>query len=305
MLQMIFQLKLRVLFSVILPCFWVMPALSQSWISELHVISQQLLDPEVDKDQKLRLIGTFESLISEKSGQINFIKTSLEDAPVFQDIIAPDSSFRIISAFAFVDQDEYIYYGGLYDAATRKFIPFKQSTFSMDRFHKQSFSPSSWYGAVYYSVYPFKRDKETYYVLFGVQNVDYFTRMKLMDVLYKEGDTWKLGKELFYYKPEMAAAPDTLSRFYQIYAAEAPIVMNYDENEKMIVFDHLMPIKGMYPGQETAWVPDGTYSGFKWSKNYWRYVDKLENQVLNEAPRDFPVLDNRENRDILGRQKKQ
>lgn len=305
MFHSINQLKIKLLYTFFWSLFLVMPVFSQSWINDLHVISQQLLDPEIEKAQKEKLIIEFKKLLTEKSESLDFINISMEDAPVLQDIMSPDSSFRILTAHAFIAQDEYVYYGGIYDASTKKFIPFRQTSFSLDRFDKQVFSLNDWYGAVYYGIYPFKKGRETYYVLFGVQNVDYFTRMKVMDILYKEDNTWKLGKDIIYYKSDKMSAPDTLSRFYQVYAAEAPIVMNYDETEKMIVFDHLMPIKGMYPGQETAWVPDGTYSGFKWVKNYWRFIEKLENQVLNEPPRDFPVLDNRENRDILGRQKKQ
>lgn len=301
----IFQVNIKLLITLLLPMFWVIPVFSQSWITEVHVISQQLLDPELSRETKEELIAKFEVLIGEHSMDADFIRISLEDAPVFQDVISPDSSFRIITAHAMIDKDEYVYYGGLFDASSKQFIPFKQDAFLMDKFDKQTFSFASWYGAVYYGVYPFKKGRKTAYLLFGIQNVDYFTRMKVMDVLWKDEDTWKLGKSVFHYQSEKMSEADTLSRFYQVYAAEAPIVMNYDENEDMIVFDHLMPIKGMYPGQETAWVPDGTYSGFKWSKGYWRFVEKLENQVLNEPPRDFPVLDNRENRDILGRQKKQ
>jgi hypothetical protein len=305
MLSSFIQNNIKIFLSLLLPIFATIPAFSQSWITEIHVISQQLMDPEIHRESKKELIAKVESLFAEHSKEVDFINLSLEDAPVFQDLISPDSSFRIITAHAIINKDEYIYYGGLYDASSKQFIPFRQDGFLMDKFDRQTFSFASWYGAVYYGVYLFKKGRETSYLLFGVQNVDYFTRMKVMDVLSKEGDTWKLGKSVFHYQTEKMSEADTLSRFYQVYAAEAPIVMNYDENEEMIVFDHLMPIKGMYPGQETAWVPDGTYSGFKWSKGYWRFVEKLENQVLNEPPRDFPVLDNRENRDILGRQKKQ
>jgi len=93
----------------------------------------------------------------------------------------------------------------------------------------------------------------------------------------------------------------SVNRFYITYAAEAPIKLNYDAVEEKIVFDHLIPMKSPYDTSRTIMVPDGSYSAYKLKKGKWIFEDKLPTQAVDEPPRDHPVLDNRKNRDILGR----
>lgn len=53
-------------------------------------------------------------------------------------------------------------------------------------------------------------------------------------------------------------------------------------------------------------VPDGSYSGYFQSpeREGWTYVEKLFTEILLEAPRDKPVLDDQKDKDLFGRTKK-
>jgi hypothetical protein len=57
-----------------------------------------------------------------------------------------------------------------------------------------------------------------------------------------------------------------LSRFFIEYKWNASPTLNYDKNLEIIVFDHLAPQDPRAKGAFFAYVPDGTYEGFKWIK---------------------------------------
>jgi hypothetical protein len=63
----------------------------------------------------------------------------------------------------------------------------------------------------------------------------------------------------------------------------------------------LIPFKGLYEGQGTVWVPDGSYSAFEWRKGYWHFVEKLPVQYSETPPGGQPTQRESERKDILGR----
>mgnify|MGYP001954933690 CR=1 FL=1 len=92
------------------------------------------------------------------------------------------------------------------------------------------------------------------------------------------------------------------SRIVLQYSAEAKIVCNYDEFEKYIIVDHLMAMGGDIPGTESIKIPDGTFEGYQLQNGLWTYIPKMFHTVVEEAPRETPVLD-KGSKDILGRKK--
>jgi hypothetical protein len=50
----------------------------------------------------------------------------------------------------------------------------------------------------------------------------------------------------------------------------------------LIVFDHLAPIDKKAVGAYFAYVPDGTYEGFKWNKDKWQWVETVFTFAINE-----------------------
>jgi len=71
----------------------------------------------------------------------------------------------------------------------------------------------------------------------------------------------------------------------------------------MIIYDHLITLYSEGPGKGAVPVPDGSYEAYVLKGKKWVYVDKVFNQVLDEAPRDRPVLEGRKGKDLFGRKK--
>ena len=58
--------------------------------------------------------------------------------------------------------------------------------------------------------------------------------------------------------------------------------LKYDERFKMIVFDHLSPIRPELAGDYKFYGPDFSYDGYKFENGFWVYMPDLD--VTNPAP---------------------
>ncbi len=181
-----------------------------------------------------------------------------------------------------------------------KLHPLIDRSFELDYFPDQEQLPADrWYGALYYNLRQFDTRQGRKYLLFGYDAFEFFEKRKLLDVLSfdKEGVP-VFGAPVF---EEDEALPK--SRVYVQYSADAIVKMNWDEQYKMVLFDHLIPLASPY-GRGTTSVPDGSYDGYKFEKGRWKYVDKVFDDKQKDVPFPEPILDGRKEKDILGKKKK-
>jgi len=215
-----------------------------------------------------------------------------------------DSTFRIFTWQLYVDANEYRYYGAIQlNSPELKLIPLVDRSFTIQSEEQAILLPENWYGALYYNIYDFDTPEGRKYLLFGYNAYSFFNHKKLIDVLTLKDGKATFGAPVFVYHFPENDSTEVKNRVVFTYSAEAAFKMNYDETLGMIVYDHLTPMGGNY-GQGMSMVPDGTYEALKLENGRWVWVPYLENQILDEAPRPEPVLDNRKNKDLLGKEKK-
>ena len=79
------------------------------------------------------------------------------------------------------------------------------------------------------------------------------------------------------------------------YKAGAGPKLNYDNELKMIVKEHLIS-ESNEPDNKSTLVGDGDYEGFVWYKGKWIYQAKIFDQVTpnGEVPLPNPVKENGE-----------
>lgn len=213
----------------------------------------------------------------------------------------PDSSFRIFTWQLFVNDSTYRYYGAIQmNEQVLKLYPLIDRSFEMPEFPaSETLSADRWYGALYYNLRQFDTRQGHKYLLFGYDAFEFFEKRKLIDVLSFD----KEGKPVFgapvLNKSE--GAPDL--RMYIQYSADAKVKLNWDEQYKMVIFDHLIPWASPY-GRGSTMVPDGSYDAYKPEKGHWKYVDKVFDDKQKDVPFPDPVLDERKDKDILGKKKK-
>lgn len=216
---------------------------------------------------------------------------------------APDSTFRIFTWQLFVDENTYRYYGAIQmNQSQLQLFPLIDRSFAIEgSVVRAELTPEKWYGALYYNILQLDHpDKGPRYLLLGYDQYRLYRRRKLMDVLYFDND----GQPQFGDPIIPIAQGDPLHRLLLEYSAEAKVRFNYDPSLEMIIFDHLIEMEGRY-GEGTVNVPDGSYQAYQMTDGKLTFVEKVFDQVSDEAPRDMPVLDgNRgDKRDILGRKK--
>ena len=215
-----------------------------------------------------------------------------------------DSTFRIFTWQLYVDVDEYRYYGAIQmNTPELKLFPLIDRSSDVYSHEQEILSPERWYGALYYNIRQFDTaEGERKYLLFGFDGYSMWNKRKLIDVLSFQDGKAVFGAPVFVSQNGQTGELSTKSRVLQEYSAEASFKMNYDETYEIILFDHLIMTGGSY-GQGPAMVPDGSYEGYRLENGKWMWVEKVFNQVSEEAPRPEPILDDRKKGDIMGKGK--
>ncbi|MEM1220344.1 MAG: hypothetical protein AAGH79_15590 [Bacteroidota bacterium] len=211
-----------------------------------------------------------------------------------------DSTFRIFTWQLYVDENDYRYYGAIQkNAETLELIPLIDRSSSIMRPEMEVLAGDRWFGALYYRIKQYTDAQgQTNYLLFGFDGYEFFNKRKLVENLSFDA----AGKAVFGAPNFIENTPEgtkkTKNRLVLDYSAEASIRLNYDDIMELIVFDHL--IKMGLPGAGLTNVPDGSYDGYELVDGIWTFKPKLFNQVLEEAPRPSPVLEDRGKKDIFG-----
>ena len=214
-----------------------------------------------------------------------------------------DSSFRIFTWQLFVSDDDYRYYGAIQmNASQLELFPLIDRSQLVDQPESAILTNDHWYGALYYRIKDFEDDQGKGYLLFGLDAWSFFRRRKVVDVLRFIQGKPVFGQKVF----ESRLTPDSSlwrHRLVVEYGAQASVHVNYDEGRQQVFMDHLIPFEG--PEQAgSVMVPDGSYEGYRFEEGRWVHIPKLFNQTQTEPPREMPVLEEKKNKDLFGRPRK-
>jgi hypothetical protein len=198
---------------------------------------------------------------------------------------APDNSFRLYTwTYPNNDGSRYFYFGYLqtYNTKSQKATLYVlcDSSDVIEKPQSKKLRPDKWYGAVYYSILKNVRDKKSYYTLLGWHGKNSSYTQKLADVLYFDKD-----KPVFGY-PIFKAGNISHNRIIFQFDAQAVMTLKYDEDRKLLVFDHIANMGGKLG-------PDGTYDAYKFTrKEHWELLQDIDvNAGFNPKPPPKPVPD--------------
>lgn len=212
-----------------------------------------------------------------------------------------DKKFRIFTWEVALEEGDVKYFG-IIQTADEKLLVLKDNFKNTEGGLKEDeYDRDNWLGALYYHIMENTAPNgDKYYLLFGINKWDRYENVKLVDVLFftKEGNPY-FGKPVF--KNSVQGQKDEeLNRLVFKYAADAQMTVNYNPGLEMIVVDNLIKKMSRIPGQGETLVPDGSYVGYEQKSGFWYRVDKIATQVMDEAPRPKPVLDQRKGKKING-----
>lgn len=136
-----------------------------------------------------------------------------------------------------------------------------------DKAEKAVLGSKNWYGALYYSIIPFKRNHKNSYILLGLDFNDYNTNRKIIDVLnFSTDSTITFGAPVFIIKNTSQC------RIIFEYSKRASMSLNFDKKRQMLVFDHLSPSNPRYVGKFEYYGPDFSYDAFSLKDDKWIYT---------------------------------
>ncbi len=161
-----------------------------------------------------------------------------------------------------------------------------------------TYSPSAWYGCIYYKIYPFVSEGKKYYVLFGFNAEDATVNTKVADILDLTGVEPKFGVPLFTGKDK------DRDRLILTYGDVSSVQLIYDKSLNAIVHDHLESLPGVGPGGDALVVSDGSMEGWFLKNGKWVYQEKVYDVKSAEPPMMEGKKNYKEDKDIFGRPKK-
>lgn len=190
-------------------------------------------------------------------------------------LTAPDKSFRIFN-WNLPRHDGTFEYFGFVQAYHKKSKTYK--LYRLTDKSPETTSPENqildyyeWYGAHYYKIILKKQNGKKFYTLLGWDGNDRLTTKKIIDVLYfPRGDRPKFGTPIF------NIGKVVKKRMIFEYSSQAMMSLRYDEDKKLITFDHLSPPNPSLEGQYQYYGPDGSYDALKFKKGKWILMEDLD-----------------------------
>ena len=196
---------------------------------------------------------------------------------------SPDEQFRLISWNVLINKNSFKNYCLIQLKPEKeencKIVVLADNS-NIDSVGNKTLIPEKWYGALYYKIIPSKLNGETYYILLGLDSNSAYISKKIIDVLTFDNEKVTLGAPIF------NVAGKLVSRKVFSYSARQSMMLNYDDNIKTIVFDHLSPSESRYNGQFEYYGPDFSFDGFQYNKKEWLFVEDVKPNKPLERKKD-------------------
>ncbi len=215
-----------------------------------------------------------------------------------------DSTFRILTWQFQASNNVYEHFGFLqFKDEKRSLIRLLSKVPELDEdIEYEQFTEKNWLGAYYYSIKEFENEsKNKSYLLFGYDGFEQKNHRKYVEVLTISDNQIKFGAPIFLYDDKNDKGTATKKRLVLQYSSDVVARLNYDEDEKMIIYDHLNLMNSIGKEPTQTAVPDGTYEAFKYKKGTWHHVTMLKITNMKTAPRPAPILDNKKRKKVFER----
>jgi hypothetical protein len=189
-----------------------------------------------------------------------------------------DERMRLISWVVVNDKEEYYNYGVVIHRKRKRST---QRVFWLnDHIEEHSdslfeeYNEENWPGALYYRIQHFKKRRKHYYCVLGMDGNTSFSNRKIIDVLSvdRSGEL-HIGAPVFH-KIKYDYTPQY--RVFFEYADQSSMLLRFEKEEKLIVFDKLMPSNPSAKGKYQYYIPSGGFDYYKLArKGKWIFSTAL------------------------------
>jgi hypothetical protein len=205
-----------------------------------------------------------------------------------------DSSFRIFTWQYEINEQNYRQKGAIQkrttDGSLALYPLFDASEYSEAPNDSIRLS-SNWIGAIYYKIIQNEYNGQPFYTLLGYDENGFRSTKKWVDVLTFNGQGQPVfGGDYFSFNRQDTVWTPGWKRFNIEFKKEGRARLTYDEEKKVIVYDHLVS-ESNEPIRKYTYIPDGDYEGLKWEGGKWVHVDNvLEGMTLKDGNEPRPDL---------------
>ena len=234
----------------------------------LKIMAHTIMNAETETEKRLAntafITNLTEVLQYEKSFDFPF-----DSLTTIARILSPDNTFRIFNWLLKKDNGAYEYYAIVhYHNKKRKryeIIYLVDNSANIRNAEQEDLDAKNWYGGLYYKIAYIKKAGLKYYTLLAWDGNDGYSTKKIMDVMYFSGkNKIKFGLPIFKKNKK-----ESQKRVIIEYDAKTSVSVRYQEKEKRIVFNHLVPPKKDLEGLEEYYIPEGTFNSYQYKKGKW------------------------------------
>jgi hypothetical protein len=202
-------------------------------------------------------------------------------------VSSDDDRFRVFTWNVPISDGSNKYFGFIQILGeNNKVIPLKSVNYKGTNIENEIFTPSTWYGALYYKLIEEKSKENTLYTLLGWDGNNSESNRKFIDIISED----KSGSIAFG-MPIFKTDRGIKSRVIFEYAKKSSMTLRYDyqairvkkkkkikkEDTWLIVMDRLAPMDPSLKGMYKYYVPSGDiYDGFIFRNGYWILVEDVD-----------------------------
>lgn len=186
---------------------------------------------------------------------------------------APDNRFRLLTWHVTFDDGSYRFYGAVQINTGEKLqlYPLTDYTPYIKNAEDTVTDNTKWFGAQYYKIIPVYTNQNPYYVLLGWKGNNIKSTKKVIEVLSFNRDSKPvLGMSVFDGNGKMR------KRVVFEYARQVSMLLKYEPDQHLIVFDNLIPPDKKQKGQFDTYGPDLSYNGYRFKNGRWEFADNLD-----------------------------
>jgi hypothetical protein len=227
-----------------------------------------------DDDERIRLNDSVRIIIDNYVHSDSVLTHRFDNLRYLGQIDSPDGKIKLLTWNLPLRNGENRYY--LYIIRENK-KPLKNSVYKLEGSHRKeaartdmTYSADDWYGALYYSVQPFRIRREKLYLLLGLDSDNINKSRKIIEVLgFSDNDEIVFGRDCL--------IRDGKKKYREVleYSAEGLISLRL-RTKKLIVFDHIDPFAMGHENDPEAFGAGSSFDGYTFRKGNWEFISDVD-----------------------------
>lgn len=240
-----------------------------SIVSEIHTYRTKVFKCK-DESQIMVLNDSLRASVEAFLNEEGTFKLSTDSVPFFGDLYSPDKAFRLLT-WDVPFQDGTFTYFCYIQMADGNWFELKDQPDHSERAEYKTFKHDDWLGALYYEIIPFDIKKEQMYLLLGWDGRTNMSNRKVIEVLYFDNRGFpRFGKAV------LKDGPRPKRRVILEYTEDAYTSLRYHPDKKMVIFDHLEPMRPELEGVYEFYAPVSSFDAYELKSKEWEFQEDVD-----------------------------